>query len=62
MSWLGEEAGVEIMHIVESFCLVTSHLCRALHGPLGSMHSSGTSRGTEVLRVQAFLTGGSVRK
>lgn len=30
LSWLGEEAGVEIMYIVESFCLVTSRLCRAL--------------------------------
>lgn len=30
MSWLDEEAGVEIMHIVESFCLVTRRLCRAL--------------------------------
>lgn len=30
MSWLGQEAGVEIIHIVESFCLVTRRFCRVL--------------------------------
>lgn len=67
MSWLGEEAGVEIMNIVESFCLVTSCLCRALLELEGTWTPREhaflrSSRGTEVLWVQAFLTEGSVRK